>query len=223
MEKEIDHQELAFELDWEYQKYIQSKVYDKDSQLTGIILSTIYEESIADLVFKVLKVNNENEYKYIVDKIDSVKDEIYSNLEKDPYDSFNELYLDLAYELDQSDNNLFFIKRSDLSFSNKVKLKVNIKNSCYYSDKEDSVSYGNIKITSGLYEGEIGYYDDDDRDEEGRPCGIIYLGELFQSSYILVPYGNFQVTCENNKNTDKFAEKNKELSQQLGIVNLKLN
>jgi hypothetical protein len=227
MKEEIDHDQLEYELTCEYEKYIHLKVSSKEGKICGIILSTIYEESISDIVFKIIKVKDKKEYDYVLRKIKELENEVYSNIEEndDPYEILTEKIKDLSYELDDVGNNLFFVKRDDLILGNHVQLKwEELKDSCYYRNNERfSYSWGSVEITSGAYKGQVGYYDDDDIDEEGRPCGIVYLGKLFESSYLLLPYGSFKVTCKNNPNTDEFVEKNDELSKMLGVVNTKLN
>jgi hypothetical protein len=46
--------------------------------------------------------------------------------------------------------------------------------------------YGPVRIRKGRHKGKLGYYDDDLDGEERAATAIVYLGEPFESDYILV-------------------------------------
>ena len=48
--------------------------------------------------------------------------------------------------------------------------------------------YGPVRIRKGRHKGKLGYYDDDDLGSERRSGkAIVYLGEPFESDYIVIP------------------------------------
>ena len=46
--------------------------------------------------------------------------------------------------------------------------------------------YGPVRIRKGRHKGTLGYYDDDLDGEERAAKAIVYLGEPFESDYILL-------------------------------------
>lgn len=69
----------------------------------------------------------------------------------------------------------------------------------------------------------MAYLDDEDIDSYGRPCGILYLKELFLSDFILLPFGNLKTTVKNNEYTNDFEKNNQGLSKIIGLYNIELN
>ena len=47
-------------------------------------------------------------------------------------------------------------------------------------------NYGPVRIRKGRHKGKLGYYDDDFGGEGRAAKAIVYLGEPFESDYILV-------------------------------------
>lgn len=53
----------------------------------------------------------------------------------------------------------------------------------------ENTSYGMVKIIDGDLNGRIGYYDNDETEEDGNDIAVVYFGNpLFLSDYELVPY-----------------------------------
>jgi len=75
----------------------------------------------------------------------------------------------------------------------------------------EELKYGAVLFTEGEYRGKLGYYDDDENDLEA----IVYLGQPFQSNYVVVPFSHIRnVTSLEH---EKFKKENPEFSEMLGI------
>jgi len=66
-------------------------------------------------------------------------------------------------------------------------------------ENDEEIYYGPVYIKSGKYKGMIGNYDDDEVDEKGRDCAVVYIGiNLMYSDYVFIPHKHLSnVTTEN--------------------------
>ena len=68
--------------------------------------------------------------------------------------------------------------------------------------------YGPVRIRKGRHKGKLGYYDDDDLGSERRSGkAIVYLGEPFESDYILVSRKDLERVDVKNIHLERWKRK----------------
>ena len=72
--------------------------------------------------------------------------------------------------------------------------------------------YGPVLILKGDHQGQIGYYDDD----EGT-AAIVYLGEPFESDYIVIRHADLEKVTAKNIDLERWKRKYPWLARQLGL------
>ena len=192
-------------------------VYNKNKELIGLVLMSIFDDSLNKYLIKILKIDNFKSLEEI---------QYMFELEQDYYETeFEELHQTYGSIMNDfgfySDDTYFVPKDKVLIQDEEFILLEELE--CYYTKKEEETSYGNVEITAGKHKGKLAYYDDEDRDSYGRPCGIIYLGQPFLSDYILLPFGNFKLSLKENKEVNKFEKNNPLVAESIGLVNIKYN
>src|SRR5262245_56184581 len=70
----------------------------------------------------------------------------------------------------------------------------------------------------GPHKGKLGYYDDDDLGSERRPGkAIVYLGEPFESDYIVIRRADLEKVTAKNIDLERWKRKYPWLARQLGL------
>ena len=83
-------------------------------------------------------------------------------------------------------------------------------------EKAEKLEYGSVLITDGEYEGKLGYYDNDEFDEElGKEVAVVYLGTPFQSDYLLIEHDCLHPII--SLKHERFKRENPDLVAQMGI------
>jgi len=78
--------------------------------------------------------------------------------------------------------------------------------------------YGPVTILKGPHKGKLGYYDDDDLGSERRPGkAIVYLGEPFESDYIVIRHADLEKVTAKNIDLERWKRKYPWLARQLGL------
>ncbi len=62
----------------------------------------------------------------------------------------------------------------------------------------EEINFGPVYIKSGKYKGIVGKYDDDETDDKGQECAVVYIGlNLMLGDYVLIPHKHLgNVTTE---------------------------
>jgi len=76
--------------------------------------------------------------------------------------------------------------------------------------------WGPVRVLRGRYKGQMAYYDDDDEGRRGR--AIIYIGEPFESDYILIPHAWLEPFDGPLAPLDAFVREHPDAAAQLGVV-----
>lgn len=78
--------------------------------------------------------------------------------------------------------------------------------------------YGVVRITSGLHEGKLGYYDDDGFPEDVDSLqAIVYFGEPFESEYYFIPHADLEPTNHIHLPLEKFLHSHKDIADRMGV------
>jgi hypothetical protein len=67
--------------------------------------------------------------------------------------------------------------------------------------------YGPVRVRKGRHAGKLGYYDDDLDGEERAATAIVYLGEPFESDYILVGRTDLEKVDRKNIHLERWKRK----------------
>lgn len=59
--------------------------------------------------------------------------------------------------------------------------------------------HGVVHIVGGPYKGQLGYYDDDDINENDRPRALVYLGAPFASKLVELTYRSMRPATQDEK------------------------
>jgi hypothetical protein len=78
--------------------------------------------------------------------------------------------------------------------------------------------YGPVRILKGPHKDKLGYYDDDDLGSERCPGkAIVYLGEPFESDYIVIPVADLEKVTAKHLDLERWKRKYSWLARQLGL------
>ena len=65
--------------------------------------------------------------------------------------------------------------------------------------KESEIEFGIVSVVKGKHKGKVGYYDDDELDDNGKLKAVVYFGEPFESQYLFVPHNYLNEASEYEK------------------------
>ena len=74
--------------------------------------------------------------------------------------------------------------------------------------------YGPVRILKGENKDQIDYYDDED-DEPGQ--AVVYLGEPFESDYVLIPHADLEKVDVTSIHIERWKRAYPWLVKQLGL------
>jgi hypothetical protein len=77
--------------------------------------------------------------------------------------------------------------------------------------------YGPVRILKGPHKGKLAYYDDDLGTEERPGKAIVYVGEPFESDYILIPRADLAKVIAKSIELERWKRKYPWLAKQLGL------
>ena len=85
----------------------------------------------------------------------------------------------------------------------------------------DIGEYGPVLILNGEHAGKVGYYDDDDVDGsdsgEEDAAAVVYLGEPFESDYVLISHVDLEKLDATNLHLERWKRKYPWLVKYLGV------
>ena len=75
--------------------------------------------------------------------------------------------------------------------------------------------YGPVLVLSGPHDGQVGYYDDDHGETPGE--AVVYLGEPFESEYVLVPHAALEKIRATSLHLEGWKRKHPWLVKYVGL------
>ena len=79
------------------------------------------------------------------------------------------------------------------------------------------LEYGIVHITGGQHKGRIGYYDNDDCDENGNDVAIVYFGQPFNSPYYMILPEYLEAASVAHLPFEDWVKKNPALARSMGV------
>jgi hypothetical protein len=76
--------------------------------------------------------------------------------------------------------------------------------------------YGPVLILEGPHTGQVGYYDDDNA-EGATTAAVVYLGEPFESEYVLVPHDGLERIIATSLDVERWKRRHPWLVKYLGL------